>query len=163
METLEEFIQSNPRPQELKRAIAVQMSQRGHSYREIRDVLQVSLGLITQSNQRYKTVGIEGLKSNHWGTAGYLNPQQRHELVAWLGRKDCWTLEEVIEHIEDHYDVVYQSHQSYYTLLKQAGLSWKKSHPAHPHKDEQQVEEKKAKLWSYWCSGMGRLPMGRCE
>jgi putative transposase len=146
METLEEFIQSNTRPQELKRAIAVQMSQRGHSYREIRDVLQVSLGLITQSNQRYKTVGIEGLKLNYWGTAGYLNSQQRQELVAWLGRKDCWTLEEVIEHIEDHYGVVYQSHQSYYTLLKQAGLSWKKSHPAHPNKDEQKVEEKKAKL-----------------
>ncbi len=45
METLEQFIQSNPHPRELKRALAVQMSERGHSYREIRDVLQVSVGL----------------------------------------------------------------------------------------------------------------------
>lgn len=36
MDTLEEFIQSNRDPRELKRALAVQMSQRGHSYREIR-------------------------------------------------------------------------------------------------------------------------------
>lgn len=36
MDTLEQFIQSNPDPRELKRALAVQMSQRGHSYREIR-------------------------------------------------------------------------------------------------------------------------------
>lgn len=47
METLEEFIQTNRDPRELKRALAVQMSERGHSYREIRDVLQVSLGFLT--------------------------------------------------------------------------------------------------------------------
>jgi putative transposase len=29
MEILESFIQSNPRPQELKRALAVQMSEKG--------------------------------------------------------------------------------------------------------------------------------------
>ena len=80
-------------------------------------MLQVSNGFITQSNQRYDTVGIEGLKLNYWGTAGYLNPQQKQELVAMWGQKDCWTLEEGIEHIEDHYGVVYQSHQSYYTRL----------------------------------------------
>jgi len=31
MDTLEEFIQSNRNPRELKRALAVQMSQRGHT------------------------------------------------------------------------------------------------------------------------------------
>lgn len=36
MDTLEQFIQSNPDSRELKRALAVRMSQRGHSYREIR-------------------------------------------------------------------------------------------------------------------------------
>lgn len=40
---------------------------------------------MTQSNQRYETVGIEALKLNYWGTAGYLNPQQKQELLAWLG------------------------------------------------------------------------------
>jgi transposase len=51
-------------------------------------------------------------------------------------------LEEVIEHIEREYEVVYQSLQSDYALLKQAGFSWKKAQPAHPSKDEQLIQEK---------------------
>lgn len=163
METLGQFIRSTPRPQELKRALAVQMSQRGYSYREIRDILQVSLGLITQSNQRYDANGAAGLKLNYWGTAGYLNSQQKQELVTWLGQKDCWTIEEVIEHVESKYDVVYQSQQSYYALLKQAGLSWKKAQPTHPGKNEQQVQEKKVPSSSYWCSGVVTSRVGKCE
>jgi putative transposase len=105
METLEQFIQSNPHPRELKRALAVQMSQRGHSYREIRDVLQVSLGFITNSNQRYTATGVEGLRAHYWGTQGYLNAQQKQELFSWLGQKDYWTIEELVHQIEDKYGV----------------------------------------------------------
>ncbi len=161
METLEKFIHSNSHPRELKRALAVQMSQRGHSYREIRDVLQVSVGFITTCNKRYDEVGIEGLRSNYWGTQGYLSTQQKQELFSWLAQKDCWTIEEIVAHIESEYEVVYQSQQSYYTLLQQAGFSWKKSQPQHPGKDLAQVEEKKLKSQSYWSSGAVKLPLGR--
>jgi len=163
METLEQFIESNPKPRELKRAVAVQMSQRGHTYREIRDVLQVSLGFVTACCQRYEEQGVKGLKLNYWGTQGYLNPKQKEELMVWLAQKDAWLLEEVVEHIEDAYGVVYQSSQSYYTLLKQAGFSWKKSHSTHPDKDETQVEEKKLKSWNYWCSGEPKLLLAMSE
>lgn len=142
MDTLEEFIQSNRDPRELKRALAVQMSQRGHSYREIRDVLQVSLGFITTCAQRYEADGVEGLRLNYWGTQGYLNPKQKQQLFNWLAQQDAWTIEEVVDHIEDTYNVVYRSQQSYYALLKQAGFSWKKAQPVHPERDETQVEEK---------------------
>jgi putative transposase len=150
METLEQFIADNPHPVELKRALAVQMSQRGQSYRDIGEILQVSLGFISASRQRYERSGVEGLRSQYWGTAGYLSPEQKQQLFNWLDAQDSWILEEVIEHIEDEYGVVYQSLQSYYALLKQAGFSWKKAQPAHPDKDEQLIEEKKAKLKSYW-------------
>jgi len=156
MDTLKQFIQSNPDPRELKHALAVQMSQRGYTYREIRDVLQVSIGFVTASCQRYEANGVEGLKLNYWGTQGYLKPEQKQELLAGLAQKDAWLLEEVVQQIEDAYGVVYQSQQSYYTLLKQAGFSWKKSHSTHPHKDETKVEEKKLKSWSYWYSGVPR-------
>lgn len=162
METLEQFIQSNPPGRELKRALAVQMSQRKHSYREIRDVLQVSTGFISASNQRYDTTGVEGLKSRYWGTVGYLSPEQKQQLFLWLTQQETWSVEEVVEHIENQYGVVYQSQQSYYALLKQAGFSWKKSQPVHPDKDLVQVAEKKLKLSSYWSSGAARLPVGRC-
>jgi putative transposase len=153
MDTLEQFIQSNPDPRELKRALAVQMSQRGHSYREIRDVLQVSLGFITTCCQRYEADGVSGLKLNYWGTVGYLKREHKQELLAWLTQKDAWLMEEVVERIEQTYGVVYQSQQSYYARIKEAGFSWKKAQPTHPHKDETQVEEKKLKFWGYWHNG----------
>ncbi len=73
------------------------MTQQGYSYREIQDVLQVSLGFITYCNQRYEAARIEGLSLNYWGTQGYLNAQQKQELFAWIGQRDYWTIEEVME------------------------------------------------------------------
>ena len=163
METLEQFIKSNPPAMELKRALAVQMSQRGQSYREVRDILQVSVGFITASHQRYEQAGVEGLRSHYWGTKGYLSAEQKQELFTWLSRQDAWTLEEVIEQNEDEYGVVYQSLQSYYALLKQAGFSWKKAQPAHPGKDETLIQEKKEKLKSCWQRIELRLPVAKCE
>ncbi len=52
MDALKDFIDSNPRSQELKRALAVQMTQQEYSYREIQAVLQVSLGFTLGCNQR---------------------------------------------------------------------------------------------------------------
>lgn len=150
METLEQFIQSNPPAVELKRALAVQMSHRGQSYRDIRDILQVSLGFISASRQRYERSGVAGLRSRYWGSQGYLDKAQKQQLFEWLNRQDAWTLEEVIEVIEAEYGVRYQSIQSYYELLKQAGFSWKKAQPTHPDKDEQLIEEKKRQSSSFW-------------
>lgn len=79
----------------------------------------------------------------------------------WLDEQDAWTVEEVIDHIEDEYGVVYQSLQSYYALLKSAGFSWKKGQPTHPDNDEQLIEEKKEKLQPYWQRIDERLQMAR--
>jgi hypothetical protein len=49
--TLEHFIQNNPPALELKRALAVQMSQHGQRYHNIHDILQVLVGFITASRQ----------------------------------------------------------------------------------------------------------------
>jgi len=119
-------------------------------------VLQVAIGFVTACRQRYEATGVEGLKLNYWGTQGYLGAQQKQELFDWLAHKDAWTLEEVVDHLEDTYEVVYRSQQSYYALLKQAGFSWKQSQPTHPDKNEVQVEEKKRKLASCWSSGAVR-------
>lgn len=159
METLEQFIQSNPPALELKRALAVQMSQSGQSYRQIRNILQVSLGFITASRQRYERSGVEGLRSHYWGTKGYLNAEQKQSLFDWLNEQDAWSLEEVIDQIEDEYGVVYQSLQSYYALLQEAGFSWKKAQPAHPDKDEALIEEKKKNLKPSWQRIKLRLPV----
>lgn len=149
MNDLNSFIQNTTHAQELKRALAVQMTQQGYSYRKIQNVLQVSLGFVTSCNQRYETNGVTGLKLNYWGTQGYLLAQQKQELFGWLKQRDFWQLEEVIDHIEQTYNLVFKSKQSYYNLLREAGLSWKKSQTTHPDKDDRQVQQKKRTLWSY--------------
>lgn len=100
VETLEQFIGSNPPTIELKRALAVQLSQTGQTYRQIRDMLQVSLGFISASRQRYQRSGVAGLRSQYWGTQGYLMGSQKQQLFGWLRQKEAWTLEEVIDQIE---------------------------------------------------------------
>jgi putative transposase len=159
METLEKFIQSNPRPQELKRALAVRMVKQGLSYRRIRKLLAVSIGFISSCCQGDEAQGVEGLKLKYWGTPGDLNPQQQQQIYQLLNQKDDWTREEVIADIEDEYEVVYQSKQSYYALLSEAGFSGKHSTPTHPDKDEEQVAQKKRKSRKFWEHTRQKLPV----
>ena len=45
-------------------------------------------------------------------------------------------------HIEEHYEVVFESNQSYYELFAQAGITWKKTQRSNPKKDPELVEKK---------------------
>ena len=67
MESLTEFIRSNPDPRELKRALAVKMVKQGQSYHQIRDSLGISLSFISKYLQKYEREGIKGLKLKYKG------------------------------------------------------------------------------------------------
>ena len=41
--------------------------------------------------------------------------------------KPAFSVEELRDYLENEYQVVYKSKQSYYELLKDGGLSWKKN------------------------------------
>ncbi len=142
MKKLTEFIQSNPDPRELKRALAVQMVMQDYTYYEIRDVLQVSVGFISKWKQNFEEQGIVGLSLKHQGSMGYLDAQQRQAVLEWLQQKNYWNLSELRQHIEDTDDVVFTSNQSYYDLFKEAGISWKKTQKSNPKKDPELVEKK---------------------
>ena len=142
MNELTEFIQSNPDPRELKRALAVRMVMQGYTYYEIRDVLQVSVGFITKWKQSYEQQGVSGLRLRHQGSIGSLNPQQRQAVLEWLQQKNDWNLGELQQQLEDHYEGVFESKQSYYTLFAQAGITWKKTQKRNPKADPETVEKK---------------------
>lgn len=95
MESLTEFIQSNPNPRELKRALAVKMVKQNYSYYQIRDTLGVSIGFISNCRHNFESYGIEGLKLRYKGSQGYLNSQQRQYVINWLKEKDYWQLSEL--------------------------------------------------------------------
>ena len=62
---------------------------------------------------------------------GYLKHQERAAIIDWL-QKNYWNLGELKAYIEDRYEIVFSSQQSYYKIFDSAGLSWKKSQKRNP-------------------------------
>ena len=142
MQELQEFIASNPDPRELKRALAVRMGEQGYTYFKIRDILQVSVGFISKWRQAFEAEGIEGISLKYKGSKSYLDENQRQAVNSWLSEKQSWNLSELMQELEDSYNVVFASKQSYYDLFRDAGISWKKTQKYNPKKDPELVEKK---------------------
>jgi putative transposase len=137
------FIESNPDSRELKRAIAVQMVLNHFTHECITETIGVSTGFISKWTKRYRHSGIDGLRLGYRGSSGYLKPEQRAAVIAWLQRKSYWNLNALEHHIEQTYGLVFRSRQSYYRLFEEAGISWKKTQKCNPKADSVQVEKKK--------------------
>jgi len=110
---LEDFIQGNLDAREVKGASAVKWSLSGISYRQIRKLLNVSLGFISKWNKKFLTCGVNGLKIAYKGKPTYLSQSEKEEIILGLSQKEMWDLAELAIHIESKYDVIYQSQQSY--------------------------------------------------
>jgi putative transposase len=145
---LENFIQGNPDGREVKGALAVKWSLSGISYRQIRKLLNVSLGFISKWNKKFLTWGVNGLKIAYKEKPSYLSQSAKEEIFLRLNHKKMWDFAELAIHIESKYDILYQSQESYYSLLKSAKISGKKSQKRNPQGSSKLVSEKKQKLIS---------------
>jgi putative transposase len=150
LDDLNEFIQSNPDPRELKRAVAVKMFLKGYKHREIQGILGVSSGFISKWTKLYERLGVSGLRLGYPGSVGYLEPEQRQAVISWLKSKDYWNLAELQGHIQDEYDVVFDSKQSYYTLFEQAGISAEIDAEVQPERRPSPGSKKNRKLRTGW-------------
>lgn len=149
MEQLNAFIESNPDPRELKRAIAVRMTLEGYRHQEIIKVLQVSSGFISKWKQEFIINGIKGLKLKYQGSRGYLSPSEKQQVLLWLEKKNQWSLNELEYYLAQEFDVTFVAKSSYYDLFHAAGISWKKSQQKNPRKDETAVALKKKRLRNF--------------
>lgn len=131
--TIKEFIASNPDPRELKRALAVNMRLEGMKHKDIQAVLGVASSYISRWEQGYREHGVGGLRLGHKGSTGYLDESQRDAVLCWIQSESQRTLWELIDYIEQEYHVHYRSLESYYTLLKRAGMSWQKGQKKAPN------------------------------
>jgi putative transposase len=129
---LTDFINSQPPARELKRAIAVKMALQGTPYEKITHLLVMHKTCISRWKQRFESGGIEGIKLGYQGAKSYLTPEQKAEVITWLKTREYWNFEELVNHLDEHYQVIYKSKQSYYELLSVAKISWKKSHALQP-------------------------------
>lgn len=146
IQELNAFIEGNPDPRELKRALAVKFVKLGKSYREIMELLNVSLGFISKWRHIYEAQGPDGLKLGYEGRTSYLSPKETEAVIEWLKKGELWTLEQLRNHLQQEYGVGYKARRSYYDLLKRARISWKKTQKGNPKKDPLQVAIKQAEI-----------------
>ncbi|NJL59247.1 MAG: winged helix-turn-helix domain-containing protein [Desulfobacteraceae bacterium] len=69
----------------------------------------------------------------------HISKSQKDAIIKYLEKQVHPGVEELRDHIEGEYGVVYKSEQSYYDLLKAAGKSWHKSQKKNPKKNEERV------------------------
>ena len=62
----------------------------------------------------------------HKGSKGYLSKEQRGSVLVWIQQKPQRPLSEVIDYIEQQYQVLYRCLGSYCALLKASAMSWHK-------------------------------------
>ncbi|MCC5626306.1 helix-turn-helix domain-containing protein [Nostoc sp. CHAB 5715] len=102
------FIESNPEPREMQRALAVKMALQGESYRKITELLSMHKSCITIWKQKFNSLGLDGIKLGYQGAKSYLTPEQTSEIVAWLKTRDYWDIDELVSHLDENYGVIYQ-------------------------------------------------------
>lgn len=131
---------------EYRRALAVKLALQGYLYQAISDMLDVTPGFISQWKNAYETLGTDGLLLKYKGSRPFLSAYQRQEVIHWLKAQQEWSVEHLRTHIETTYQVVFQSRQSYYQLLADAGITYKQSQRTNPKRDEERIVAKKKKL-----------------
>ncbi len=147
MSELEQLIKTTTRSLELKRALAVQNTLvKGRSWNDVAQELGVSRAFICKWRSRYKKHGVEGLRLGYKGSKGYLSAKQKKEIIRWLHEQKYWSVNALKKEIDLRYDVVYKSKQSYYVLMHQARLSWKKNQKRNPKHDPELVKSKRNEI-----------------
>jgi putative transposase len=130
----------------LKRALSVKMGQEGLKPQQISRILNVSEQYVSKWKGVYEAEGVNGLRLGYEGRKPYLTVEQRQEVINWINGRTSLRLEELREHLEKTYGVLYQSKQSYYDLLSEGGMSYHRSEAMNPKHDETQVLEKREAL-----------------
>ncbi|MGB5897262.1 MAG: helix-turn-helix domain-containing protein [Geitlerinemataceae cyanobacterium] len=115
------FLKSDRDPREYRRALAIRLALSGHTHRQIKSILGVSSAFVSKWKTIYEQRGIEALKLGYKGHIGYLNNEQKQEVVDWLFAQESWNISKLRLYLFDRYGVVFKSRQSYYALLKVVG------------------------------------------
>lgn len=152
IEELRGLLQRERDSRVVKKALAVKLVYQGYSYASVSSILEVSMGAISLWKQTYEREGVEGFRAKHKGRKAYLSAREKEEVLTWLQSKPIWELSEVEHHLVEAYEVAYESKQSYYDLMEEAGLSWKKTSAVNPKKNAQEVAAKKSKSSAGWRS-----------
>lgn len=143
------FLAEKRDSREYRRGLAVKLALQGYLYEVISDMLDVTPGFISHAKSAYEAQGADGLLLKYKGTPAYLSPEERQSVIAWLKQQQSWSVERLQTSIETSYGIVFQSRQSYYQLLADAEITYKRAQKINPKRDAQQVAAKKKRSSSY--------------
>lgn len=137
------FLAEKRDSREYRRGLAVKLALQGYLYEVISDMLDVTPGFVSQAKKAYETAGTAGLTLKYQGMQPYLSSDERQDVIGWLKVQQEWSVERLHEYIADTYGVVFQSRQSYYQLLADAEITYKRAQRSNPKADPEQVAAKK--------------------
>lgn len=140
---LQTFLAEHGDSREYRRGLAVKLTLQGYLYATICELLDVTPGFVSQAKTAYETRGVDGLRLKYQGGQPFLTDDQRQAVIAWLKAQQIWSVELLRSYIETTYAVVYKSNQSYYELLAEAGITYKRAQARNPKHDPEQVAAKK--------------------
>ena len=98
----------------------------GKFYHEVKELLNVSHSFISEWKNQALFHGVESLRRQYQGRQGYLKAVEKEKTIEWLRAQDYLRLSDLKNYLQEQYDMVFESNQSYYNLFKEAGISWKK-------------------------------------
>ena len=102
------------------------MKLQGKHYCEIKNLLGVSRQFISKWKNCAIFEGVENLRIKYKGRKSYLKAEEKPEVIHWLRKNEYLRLSDVKLHLHQEYNIIFESNQSYYSLLKEARISWKK-------------------------------------
>lgn len=132
--------------QECQRAFAVKLDLLGYSSAWIENLLGVSGSFIRKWRTQYARYGVQRFYLQYQGSRGYLSPEERAEVIRFLNTQEYYSVDALRAYVEEQYDVIFKSKQSYYDLLHEAHISWKKTEKSNPARDEANVIAKREAL-----------------
>ena len=145
--SLAEFLKQVKDKREYKRGQAVKLDLAGYGRKSIAVALSVSVNFVSKWRLQYNRHGVAALGLSYQGSKGYLSAKEKEQVLAWLEDQSPYVGRETLEtYLESQYGMRYKSTSSYYDLLHQAGISYKKRQAVNPKKDEQKVLDKREEI-----------------
>lgn len=146
LEILNDFIRSNPKPEELKRALAIKLVWQNDTYNSRKERLCVSVGFISKWKKAFERHGIKKIQLCQEGSKGYLSRKEKEDVVDWLIQQESWDISELETFKIEKYDVVFKSRQSYYQIFKETRIKWQKGEHKNPRQNPEEITKKNQEI-----------------
>lgn len=140
------FLDSTKDAREYKRAMAVKLLLLEFEPCDIADMLHVTESFVSKWKKLAFAHGVDCFVIKYHGYQGYLTLEQRQSITVWIKAQKTWTIDDLITFVRTTYGIEFKSRQSYYDMLDEANITWKRAHSQHPDKDADRIIAKKKKL-----------------